>query len=139
VPAPPRLVRIRLASLVVAAAVSVAAMGACGDEPSSAPGDCTPITDGTQTLVAENLAWDISCLGVDQGTDIAFTVDLRDTSVDHNLALSGPSGRAKTPLERGPRRQSLRYEASEAGRHPFVCDIHPAMEGDLFVDPADGG
>lgn len=121
---------------VVAAAVVLAGCGG-DDTPSSAPDDCTRIEGGSHTLVAKNLAWDADCLRVTAGTDITFTVDLQDTSIDHNLAISGPSGKAATPLERGPKTQTLEYSATTAGYHQFVCDIHPSMEGDLWVDPAE--
>ena len=129
--------RPRRPALVAAALVAVALAGCGGDDgPSSAPADCTPIEGGRYTLVAENLAWNTDCLRVAAGTDIAFTVDLRDKSVDHNLNVFGPSGKAKTELERGPKQQTLDYDATAAGHHQFVCDIHPSMEGDLWVDPA---
>jgi plastocyanin len=124
-------------TLLAVAALVVGALAACGDdEPSGAPADCDRITDGAVTLVGENLAWDTDCLRVDEATEITFTVDLRDDSVDHNLSVFGPSGREKTPLERGPITQTLVYDATTSGRHEYVCDIHPSMEGELWVDPA---
>ncbi|HYI60373.1 MAG TPA: cupredoxin domain-containing protein [Acidimicrobiales bacterium] len=125
-----------LRPLLLLAALAAPLAGCGGDEgPTSAPADCTPIEDGRFTLVAKNLAWNTECLRVPAGTDVTFTVDLQDTSVDHNLAISGPSGKADTPLERGPGRQTLRYPATTPGYHQFVCAIHPSMEGDLWVDP----
>jgi plastocyanin len=120
---------------LVVLAVALAGCGA-DDPPDAAPADCARIEDGAYTLVAEDLAWNTECLRVPAGTDVTFTVDLRDTAVDHNLAISGPSGKAETPLERGPGTQRLDYTAGTAGYHQFVCDIHPSMEGDLWVDPA---
>lgn len=117
-------------------AAALALVGGCGgdDPPTSAPEDCTSIEGGRHTLVAENLSWDTDCLRLDQPQEIAFTVDLRDRSVDHNLSVFGPSGKAETPLERGPKRQRLDYDAVRAGRHQYVCDIHPSMEGELWVE-----
>ncbi len=133
---PSSLVR-RLLRPVLPLAVLVAAFAGCGGDeaPTSAPADCTRIEGDRYTLVAENLAWNTECLRVAAGTDVTFTVDLRDSSVDHNLAISGPSGKAETPLERGPKQQTLEYPATTPGYHQFVCDIHPSMEGDLWVDP----
>lgn len=134
-PAVPRRSRPPLLAVLVLALSAV--LTGCGgdDTPTSAPSDCTAIEDGAVTLVGKNLAWDIECLRVPEGTDVTFTVDLADTAVDHNLAISGPSGKAKTPLERGPRTQTLEWSATTAGYHLYVCDIHPTMEGDLWVDP----
>lgn len=125
---PPLLGGLALLSLVVG--------DGCGgqDEPTSAPADCTPIEGGRHTLVAENLEWDTECLRLDQPGELTFTVDLRDRSVDHNLSVFGPSGKAKTPLERGPKLQRLGYDASKSGYHQYVCDIHPSMEGQLWVE-----
>ncbi len=68
-----------------------------------------------------------------QGTEITFTVDNRDQGVQHNLDVFGPSGKEKTELEAGPVTQTLVYDAAQAGRHQFVCDIHSNMEGVLWV------
>lgn len=117
--------------------VLLAALAGCGgdDAPAAAPSDCTPIVDGQATIVAENLRWDIDCFVVDAGTTITFTVDNRDESVGHNLAIGGPSGSAKTDIEPGPVTQTLEYEATTAGRHPFECEPHASMmKGNLYVE-----
>ncbi|WCO68288.1 cupredoxin domain-containing protein [Iamia majanohamensis] len=136
------MTRPRHRPLLVAVATLVAAglLGACGgdEEASGPPPDCTRIEDGAVTLVAENLQWDADCLRVPQGTEVTFTVDNRDQGVQHNLDVAGPSGEEGTELEAGPVTQTLVYDATEAGRHPYVCEIHPAMEGDLWVTPAAG-
>lgn len=128
--------RCSIAPVLALVALAAALTGCGGDEaPTAAPADCTRIEGDRYTLVAENLAWNTDCLRVAAGTDVTFTVDLRDKAVDHNLAISGPSGKAETPLERGPKQQTLEYAATEPGYHQFVCAIHPTMEGDLWVDP----
>ncbi len=120
--------------LVGALAVALAACG--GDDPTSAPADCTRIEGGEVTLVAENLTWDTECLRAPVGTTITFTVDNRDRSVGHNLAIGGPSGDAETEVEQGPTTQTLTYEATEPGPHPFECEPHASMmDGTLWVDP----
>lgn len=117
--------------------VLVGGLVACGDDtPTAAPDDCTPIEGGAHTLVAENLRWDTDCMRVPVGTTITFTVDNRDRSVGHNLAIGGPSGQAKTDVEAGPVTQTLEYEATEVGPHPFDCEPHAAtMKGTLWVEP----
>lgn len=119
--------------LVLALAVGVTA---CGDDgPTSAPADCTRIEGGEATIVAENLRWDTDCFRAPVGTTITFTVENRDRSVAHNLAISGPSGGAKTDIERGPVTQTLVFEATEPGPHPFECEPHASMmNGTLWID-----
>lgn len=127
--------------LLVAAPILLVVAGVgCGDDsPTSAPSDCTPIEDGAFTMVAENLSWNVDCLIVAVGTEITFTVDNRDRSVVHNLSITGPSGDEKTKVEAGPVTQTLVYDATEPGRHKFVCDPHAGtMKGDLWVEPAGG-
>jgi plastocyanin len=131
---PRRLVR-SLASVALVALV----LAGCGgdDEPADGPpDDCTPIEDGAFTMVAENISWNVSCLQVEVGTEITFTVDNRDRGVGHNLSVFGPSGKAKTDIETGPVTQTLVYDASTEGYHQFACDPHAPMEGQLWVVPA---
>lgn len=129
---PGRLLRPVVLVLALAGGVT-----ACGgdDAPSAAPADCTPIEGGEVTLVAENLQWDDDCFTVPAGTTITFTVDNRDRAVGHNLAIGGPSGDAKTDIEAGPITQTLVYEATEPGAHPFECEPHASMmKGTLWVE-----
>lgn len=128
----------RLLRPVLLLVVLVAGLAACGgdDAPSAAPADCTRIEGGEATIVAENLKWDVECFRAPVGTTITFTVENRDRSVGHNLAIGGPSGDAKTDIEQGPVTQTLTYEATEPGPHPFECEPHASMmEGTLWIDP----
>jgi plastocyanin len=128
----------RLLRPVLVLVVLVAGLAACGgdDAPSAAPADCTRIEGGEATIVAENLKWDVECFRAPVGTTITFTVENRDRSVGHNLAIGGPSGDAKTDIEQGPATQTLTYEATEPGPHPFECEPHASMmEGTLWIDP----
>ena len=119
--------------LVLTLAVGLAA---CGDDsPTAAPADCTRIEGGEVTLVAENLRWSDDCFRAPVGTTITFTIDNRDQSVGHNLALDGPSGDAKTDVEKGPVTQTLTYEATAPGPHPFECEPHASMmNGTLWIE-----
>jgi plastocyanin len=131
-------VRRRLLRPVLLLLVLAAAAAGCGgdDGPTSAPADCTRIEGGEVTIVAENLRWDDDCFRAPVGTTITFTVDNRDNAVGHNLAISGPSGSAKTDVEPGPVTQTLVYEATKAGPHPFECEPHASMmNGTLWIDP----
>ena len=76
------------------------------------------------------MAWDASCLDVDAGT-IRFTMDSKD-EVKHNLRITGNGVNEHTELENGPVVQRLPVKLT-AGTYTFVCDIHPNMEGKLYV------
>lgn len=131
----------RRVTALLAVVALVVAGAACGgdDETLEVPAGCTPIEDGEFTLIAENLAWNVECLVVPVGTTVSFTVDNRDESVQHNLSISGKSGRGETPIAAGPVVQSLVYEATTVGKHLFLCDPHAGtMRGDLWVvEPTD--
>ncbi|HEX7133932.1 MAG TPA: plastocyanin/azurin family copper-binding protein [Iamia sp.] len=125
-----------LRSLALVAVLAVGGAGCGDDSPSTAPADCTRIEGGEVTLVAENLQWSDDCFRAPVGTTITFTVENRDRSVGHNLAIDGPSGDAKTDIERGPVTQTLVYEATAPGPHPFECEPHASMmDGTLWIDP----
>jgi plastocyanin len=130
--------RTRATSLAIACAALLLAgvvLGGCGkDDNTAAPSDCTKIAGDHYTLVAENLLWNTECLRVRVGQKVTFTVDMRDQDVKHNLHIYGPSGNEKTPLENGPKQQTLVFTFSVAGVHQFVCDIHSTMEGRIFVE-----
>lgn len=132
------MIRRRRPSILVAALVVLASAGAgCGDDesPTSAPADCDAIVDGEVTLVAEDLKWSTDCLRVEVGTTITVTVDNRDRGVQHNLAIGGPSGEERTDIVPGPTTQTLVYEATDPGPHPFDCEPHATtMKGTLWVE-----
>ncbi len=126
---------LRTSILLGAAVIAALLAAACGDDaPTSVPDDCTPIEGGEVTIVAENLKWDDECFTVEAGTTVTWTIENRDRSVGHNLAIGGPSGSKKTEIEAGPVTQTLVYEATEPGRHPFECEPHASMmNGNLWV------
>jgi len=134
---PPRRLARRLLPVLALAVGPTLGLVACGDDsPSAAPEDCTRIEGGEVTLVAENLRWSDDCFRAPVGTTITFTIENRDRSVGHNLAIAGPSGDAETEIEQGPVTQTLEYEATEPGPHPFECEPHASMmKGTLWIDP----
>ncbi len=123
--------------MAAVAGVAVLASAACGDDAAAKPADCTSVTGGRATLVARNLAFDEDCFSVDAGTTVRFRIELRDGPVKHNLAISGlpdGAGKAETPLEAGPKTQTLQVRFSERGRYPFVFDLHANMKGAIHVE-----
>jgi len=124
--------RLMVAVVVVA---WVGALAACGDDgASSPPSDCTPVEGGRITLVARNLQWNTECLRVPEPGMVTFTVELTDEGVEHDLEVYGRGRRAKTPLEQGPKTQTLEFDFPEPGAYRFVCTIHAQMEGTIYVD-----
>jgi plastocyanin len=120
----------------LALCLALVALGGCGDDGDGegVPDDCHEIEDGKVTLVGENIAWDKTCLRVKQGTEVTFTVINKDRSVEHDLAVFGPAGRKKTDLEPGPATQTLVYDFTIDGLSQYECTIHPAMNGDIWVE-----
>jgi plastocyanin len=123
-------------SLLLAAAGAALLLAACGgdDGPSTAPADCTRVTGGKATLVAEDLRWDTECLRAPVG-DLTFTVRNEDDGVKHDLEVHGGTmERAKTPLFSGPASETLDVTLPAPGRYSFVCTIHSQMEGELYAE-----
>lgn len=127
----------RRVALGAAALVGVWATG-CGDD-ATAPGTsragCAVASDGSVTIVAEDVAWDVDCVRAPADRPLSITVDNRDVGVNHNLHVTGLPGKPSTPLEVGPVVQELVVpaEALRAGDYAYVCDIHPNMTGTLEV------
>ncbi len=94
-------------------------------------------------LVAYNLLFDVTEMNVPAGSTVKLTVDNQDKGVSHNWALyeseeaakSGEAPIVGTPLEVGPIKQELTFEAPDPGAYFFRCDAHPAtMKGTLTVE-----
>lgn len=129
----------RMRRLVPPLVAGLLAIGGCGDEAEreSPAMACLDASDGTVTIVAEDLAWDSSCIDGPAGTDIEITVDNRDSGVNHNISFPDAPGEPGTELEAGPVKQVLTVNLP-SGEHPFVCDIHPNMVGELRLRGGQG-
>lgn len=108
---------------------AVLVVGCGGDEEPAMPAG-PPVE--SFTIVAQNIAWDRTTFKVPAGVEITATIDNRDQSIDHNLHIESPGG-PKSPLEKGPVTQTLRFTVDEPGAYAFLCDAHPQMDGTLFV------
>ena len=110
------------------------ALGACGDDdapptPQEQAG-CAVAAAGEVTVVAEDLAWDPTCVEVPADEPVTVVIDNRDDGVNHNLHLTDAPGEPLTALEAGPVVQRLDL-LLPVGAYRFVCDIHPTMVGSL--------
>ena len=108
----------------------------CGDDGADAGGgggrslgtEQDPVTE--VTMLAEDVRFDLERIVVPAGEEVTVTVDNRDEGIGHNLSVALPDGEARTEVEAGPVRQTLRFTAREPGEYDFVCDPHAAtMEG----------
>jgi plastocyanin len=110
---------------------------ACGsdDEP-AAKEDCrlVQVTAGkaATTVVAKNLQFDVTCLKMAPGT-LTITYENQDSSVAHDLHVTGNGVNRRTELARGTTTQELVVELLRPGRYSFFCDPHATMEGTIEV------
>ncbi len=125
---------------MVAVVLAGLALPACGDDDAPADPDaglergarCAVAEGGEVTVVAEDLAWEPSCLEVPADAPVTVVIDNRDDGVNHNLHLPDAPGEPTTELEAGPATQRLDLDLP-VGSYRFVCDIHPTMVGSLEV------
>ncbi len=105
------------------------------------PGDDAPTTTPSTTeirtvaIVAQNTAFDVTSLDVTSGAAVRFRFDNRDTAIAHNLHVAGAaSGDARTEVEPGPVKQTLRVRFDRPGAFGYFCDVHPQqMRGTITV------
>ena len=117
----------RLAAIAIGVAAVAAACGGGEGNPSIA----SP-AGGVVQLVAKNVLFIPTRLAAPAGR---VTIDFhnRDSSVQHNVHLSGGGVNEKTSIETGPITQQLTVTL-RAGTYLYICDVHPAqMRGELTV------
>jgi plastocyanin len=120
-----------LLAIVLVPGLSVAACSGGDDAaapPTATAGRCHRAEGGQVTIVAKDLAWDTACLEVPAGQPVTVVVDNQDSGVAHNLHLKTAPGNPTTALEVGPIQQHLTVTLP-AGTYPYICDVHPNMEG----------
>jgi plastocyanin len=133
---------IRLATLPLAVALTLAACGGDAGSPSASPLTGAPPTpvDGQMqpdvVIAAKNIAWEPAEATVAAGTQFTLGFDNRDAGVPHDLVLTAPSGEivVKTEIVAGPARVDLQVPALEAGAYRFTCEVHPNMVGSLTAE-----
>jgi plastocyanin len=118
-------------------AVAALALGACGGGGSSSSGPtttggCRSVDQGRVTITAKDLAWDTPCVLAKVGSEVIIKVVNDDKGVNHDLHLKDAPGDPKTPLSTGPATNTLEV-ALPQGTYHYVCDVHPAMVGELRV------
>jgi plastocyanin len=112
--------------------------------PSAPPSECTPLQDGTVTVVAQGIAFtEGDCIQAAAGEAFSIEFDNRDEGTQHNIDIfSGEEPTGDTvfsgDLVTGPDQATYDVPALDAGTHAFNCVVHPTtMIGSIEV--AEGG
>lgn len=132
--------RLRALVPVLGLAVALLLPGCSKDEASSAECRQVAAVEGTTslTIVAKNLAFDVRCFEIEPGR-VEVTFDNQDSSVAHNLHITGNGVNEKTDLEPGKTTQHLSVTLALPGRYTFACDPHGSMEGTIVVSELGAG
>jgi plastocyanin len=98
----------------------------------SVPGDAAQVTIGTTTNA--QLRFDPTSASVPTGGQVVLTFENLDT-VPHNLTFDDPIEATTSTAVAPDASEVLEFQAPEPGSYPFVCTLHPGMEGVLEVTP----
>ncbi|HEU0072946.1 MAG TPA: cupredoxin domain-containing protein [Dehalococcoidia bacterium] len=113
---------------------------ASADAPASDGPGGGPVGPGpvSVTIVARNLAFDLSTLTANAGSEFNVTLDNQDAGVLHNVAfytdrsLSQPVQIGE--LLTGPATEAISFTAPAApGTYFFRCDVHPDTMSGAFI------
>lgn len=110
---------------VTAMACALTLLAACGDDGPDVialPSDVGPVTDDPAIVVGDNF-FDADTLVVAAGTEVTWTWDGRAV---HDVA--GP-GFESAVMSEG----SFVHQFDTPGGYPYVCTLHPGMEGVVYV------
>jgi plastocyanin len=84
------------------------------------------------TITAKNVAFKPTKINAPAGQELTVTFDNQDNGVAHNLHFKTPD-EVKTDVASGVDKETLKFTVSKAGTYDYVCDVHPAMKGELKV------
>jgi plastocyanin len=123
--------------LALALALAVTTLGACSSSDDAGPtttAGCAQAADGTVTLTAEDVAFDVDCIDASAG-ELTITLQNDDEGVNHNVHLPDLPGSPATELRAGPATDELDVTLTP-GDHEFICDLHSNMVGTIHVPDA---
>jgi plastocyanin len=130
--------RLPVATLLVVVLAACSSAASTTPLPSGAepPADCVRVEDGVITISAADLEFSAPCMVANAGE--GFTIRLtNDDSVPHNVAVYQDSSKANE-IMRGEiinqgQSDDVEVEAQDAGQYYFDCQLHPDMNGTLYV------
>ncbi|HEY7332393.1 MAG TPA: cupredoxin domain-containing protein [Candidatus Limnocylindria bacterium] len=114
-----------------------ACSGAASPPASVSLDDCARVEDGVITISADNLEFSAPCMVATAGE--AFTIHFENLeSVPHDVAVYREEAKTNEIMRgeiiTGPEAEvDYPVEALVAGEYYFVCTVHSAMNGTLFV------
>ena len=108
--------------------------------------ECTPVQDGTVTVVAQGIAFtEGDCIEASAGEPFTIEFDNRDEGTQHNIEIfTGPEPSGDKQFEgdlvTGPDQVQYDVPALDAGEFAFNCVVHPTtMIGSVQVSEGGGG
>jgi len=131
-----------ITTVAIAAALALAACEAGGSTTPLPTGgdlhaDCARAEGGVIELAADNLEFDAPCLVAPAGEPFTIRFVNQETQ-PHNVAVYDDSSKAnehfRGDIITGPDAE-IEYliDALEAGEYYFDCQVHPAMNGPLYI------
>ncbi len=112
-----------------AAASPAATQGSAS--PAASPSVTGQVTIGTDDGVA--LLFDPESASVAGDGTVDVTFENRST-LPHNLTFQDPIGAATATVVDPGASETITFEAPAAGDYPFVCTLHPGMDGVLTIE-----
>lgn len=108
------------------------ALPAPSASPAGTPGsESSQVTIGTDTGAA--LLFDPESASVTGGGTVEVTFENVST-IPHNLTFQDPiDAETATVVDPGAS-ETIEFEAPAPGNYPFVCTLHPGMEGTLTIE-----
>lgn len=143
----------RISLIIVAVVAGAALLSSCTSTPTTTPPP-SPATSATTSpaptttpqavtvsLVAQNIAFNMSTITVPAGASVTVNFDNKDSGVQHNFSVYTDSTASKSifigSIVTGPATTTYTFTAPAApGTYFFRCDVHPTiMTGSFIVTP----
>src|SRR5687768_1985633 len=83
--------------------------------------------------VARRMKFEPAEVTAPAGADVALTFENQST-VPHNLTFQAPIDVATATIVAPGASETVEFAAPDAGEYPFVCTLHPGMDGTLIVE-----